>query len=89
MCVVLEGACEGGGKPLKIVSTIDSAMIITKTMAKSTVRLSAAVAAFLLVDRPWFPHHSGTAMHHNIWTGIATENAPALRARASTYTEFD
>ncbi len=37
------------------------------------------------VDRPWFPHHIGKAMHHNIWTGIATENAPALRARTHVH----
>ncbi len=42
-------------------------------------------AATLPVDRPWFPHHIGTAMHHNIWTGIATENAPALRARTQVH----
>ena len=40
---------------------------------------------FKPVDRPWFPHHIGKTMHHNIWTGIATENAPALRARTHVH----
>ena len=39
----VHAASKGGAKPLKIVSTIDSAMTISKTMAKSTERLSAAV----------------------------------------------
>ena len=45
----VHAASKGGAKPLKIVSTIESAKTISKTMAKSNERQSAAVAAVAAV----------------------------------------
>ncbi len=63
----MHGASKGGAKPLKIVSTIDSAMTISKTMAKSTERLSAAVVTVAGGDGGWYDSRAESKRSHLRW----------------------